>query len=405
MEREIKVSFYLKKNETNSDGRCPVMARLSVSQDETTFSAKMSVPVALWDSGRAGGKSAAAREINRQLDRIRASAFSIYKEQYSIRDNVTAEDVKCILLGMASGQQTLLRYFRAHNVNFDKRVGVNRAKTTASSYWISLNHLSDFLQKKYRLSDIPFSALDSSFIDKYNLYLRTEVRLSPSTINLYITRLNTIIRNALADGLITSDLFVGYEPERLKMKQKYLTGEELHRLMNTPFEKPRHYLIRDLFLFACYTGIPYRDMCLLEEEDLEVAEDGQMWIKTKRHKTHIDFEVPLLELPLHILEKYRDTAPNGKLFPMYCNSHLNRELKVIAQKCGINRNLVFHMGRHTFATEITLSQGVPLETVSRMLGHSRIETTKIYAKVTDDKIEKDTRNLNERIAERFNVVI
>lgn len=161
----------------------------------------------------------------------------------------------------------------------------------------------------------------------------------------------------------------------------------------------------DLFLFSCYTGIPYSDMCLLTNENLSLAEDGTWWIRSSRKKTGIDFEIPLMELPLHIIEKYRDMAPEGKLLPMYSNSSLNYHLKHIAEICGIGRNLVFHAARHTYATEITLSHGVPLETVSRMLGHSRIGTTQLYAKVTDNKIDTDMRNLDKKIAERFSVVI
>ena len=161
----------------------------------------------------------------------------------------------------------------------------------------------------------------------------------------------------------------------------------------------------DAFLFSCYTGIPYSDMCLLTNENLSLAEDGTWWIKSSRKKTSVDFEIPLMELPFHIIEKYRDMAPEGKLLPMYSNSSLNRYLKRIAEICGIGRKLVFHAARHTYATEITLSHGVPLETVSKMLGHSRIETTQHYAKVTDNKIDTDTKALDKKIAERFSVVI
>ena len=160
-----------------------------------------------------------------------------------------------------------------------------------------------------------------------------------------------------------------------------------------------------MFLFSCYTGIPYGDMKLLTKDNLSLADDGTWWIRSSREKTGVEFEIPLLELPLRIIEKYRDTAPDGRLLPMYANSTMNFYLKRIARICGIDRRLVFHSGRHTYATEITLSHGIPLETVSKMLGHSRIETTQIYAKVTDDKIGSDTDGLNERIAERFSVVI
>ena len=175
--------------------------------------------------------------------------------------------------------------------------------------------------------------------------------------------------------------------------------------MVTPMHNRTLYHVRDLFLFSCFTGISYIDMCLLSDEHLSLAEDGVWWIKSARKKSGVDFEIPLMELPLHIIEKYRDMAPEGKLLPMYSNSTMNHYLKQIAGLCGIERKLVFHAARHTYATEITLSHGVPLETVSKMLGHRQIKTTQIYAKVTDNKIDADTRTLNKKISERFSVVI
>ena len=146
-------------------------------------------------------------------------------------------------------------------------------------------------------------------------------------------------------------------------------------------------------------------MCSLTKENLSLAEDGTWWIKSARQKTKIEFEIPLLDLPLQIIKKYSDTASDSRLLPMYCNSNMNLYLKEIARICNINRPLVFHAARHTYATEITLSHGVPLETVSKMLGHRQIETTRIYAKVTDNKIDSDTKTLNRKISEHFTVVI
>lgn len=406
MTKEVKVSFYLKRNETKKDGKSPVMARLTIGKfSETIFSAKMTVPADLWASGRATGKSHTANEINRQLDEIRAAALSYYRELSAVREKITADEVKNLLLGMASGQETLLSYFRTHNENFDKRIGVNRKAGSEKAYWLALNHLTKFLKEKYKLSDIPFSALDRSFIDKFDLYLKIDCHHAPGTIVLYTTRLGTIIGEAITEGIITKNPFAGYEAERPQRQQKYLTRNELSKLMTTQFTKPRHYLIRDLFLFSCYTGIPYCDMCKLSEEDVSIAEDDVVWIKTFREKTGMDYEIPLLELPLQILERYRGTASDGRLLPMFPNYELNRELKNIARVCGISRRLTWHCGRHTYATEITLSQGVPIETVSRMLGHSQIKTTQIYAKITNDKIDEDMKALEKRIAGKFKFAI
>lgn len=402
---DVKVAFYLKRNETNTEGRCPVMGRLTIGRSESVFSAKMLAPCSLWTSGRAKGKSAEAVEINRRLDELRASAISIYREQSAVREWVTAEEVKCLLLGMAFGQETLLSYFRSHIEYFEKRVGVNRVAKSVHTYHCAYEHVERFLLKRFRLSDIPFSALDRSFIDKFDLYLRTERKLAPNTIVLYMSRLHTVINKAIAAGIITADPFAGYEPPRPERKRRYLTREELRRLMITPLSVPRLYLVRDLFLFSCYTGISYGDMCRLTAVNLETAEDGTTWIKATREKTNIEFEIPLLDLPRHIINKYRDIMPDGRLLPMYGNSELNKGLKLLAAACGIDRKLTFHMARHTYATEITLSHGVPMETVSRMLGHSRVNTTQIYAQVTDNKIDTDTQALDKRIAERFTIAI
>ena len=429
-QKDVKVSFYLKKNvfgkpraeansfalcrgekrctnvnETNAEGRCPVMGRLTVGGSECVFSAKMLAPHSLWTSGRAKGKSAEAVEINRRLDELRASAISIYRQQSAVRDGVTAEEVKCLLLGMAFGQETLLDYFCSYIEHFEKRVGINRTIKSVRTYRCAYEHVARFLSERLRLSDVPFSALDRSFVDKFDLYLHTERKQAPSTIVLYMSRLHTIINKAIAAGIITADPFAGYEPPRPEHKRRYLTREELQRLMTTPLPSSKLYLVRDLFLFSFYTGISYGDMCRLTTANLETADDGTVWIKATREKTNVEFEIPLFNIPLHIIDKYRDTTAAGKLLPMYGNSELNKGLKQLATVCGIDRKLTFHMARHTYATEITLSHGVPMETVSRMLGHSRVDTTQIYAQVTDNKIDIDTQSLDKRIAERFTVAI
>ena len=274
------------------------------------------MPQAIWSSGRAAGKSVKAKEINNRLDEIRAMALGIYAELSVVRDSVTADDVKSLLLGMAGEQTTLLSYFRTFIENFAKRVGVNRTEGSLRSYRNAYNHVERFMREKYNLSDIPFSALTLSFIQDYDSHLRTDCRLSTGTIINLTVLLKIIVGEAVADGIITTYPFTGYEPVRPKQKRRYLTSEELQRLMTMPLHRPNLYLTRDLFLFSCYTGIPYSDMRLLSKEPLSLADDGTWWIRSSRRKTGVEFEIPLLDLPLHIMEKYRDTAPDGKLLPM-----------------------------------------------------------------------------------------
>ncbi len=345
-QEEVKISFYLKKNESDDAGRCPVMARLAVGRSQCVFATKFSAPSSLWTSGRTKGKSTEANQINRRLDEMRASAIAICRELSPIRKKVTAKEVKCRLLGMASGQETLLGYFGRFIEQFEKHVGVDRSAKSANCYKSTFANLSRFLSEKFNLSDLPFAALDRSFIDKFDLYLRTERRLAPSTVVLLMSRLKTVVGKAIVSGIFTADPFAEYEPQRPRRMQRYLTHEELHRLMTTPLPTSNLYHIRDLFLFSCYTGIAYVDMCRLTTANLERTEEGGMRIRATREKTNVAFEIPLLDLPLRLLDKYDGLAPDDKLLPMYCNSTINVALKTIAALCGIDRKLTFHMARH-----------------------------------------------------------
>ena len=242
--QEVKVTFYLKKSEATADGLCPVIGQIEVGGDsEAAFSAKMRAPVSQWASGRVTGKSAAACRINARLDEIRASALAVYRTQSAIRTGVTAEQIKCLLPGMASEQAALLGYFRAFIDRCDRRVGVDRA---AKNYRYACACLEAFLQAEYKLADLPFAALD-----RCDLYLRTERRLAPRTVILIVTRLRTVVGHAVSAGILTAGPFAGYELERPRQEQKYLTDGELDRLTVAPLGNTKYELVRDLFLFSC----------------------------------------------------------------------------------------------------------------------------------------------------------
>jgi integrase len=210
-----------------------------------------------------------------------------------------------------------------------------------------------------------------------------------------------MIKLAIHEGIISRDPFDGYTPERPKAEQKYLTRAELHKIMTTPLDHPNRYLTRDMFLFSCFTGLAFRDMCNLTQKNLVRADDGVLWITTSRQKTGTPCQIPLLELPLQIIEKYKGLTKDGKLLLMLSCGRLNINLKKIAKLCGIDKRLIFHMGRHTYASEITLSQGVPIESVSRMLGHRDLRSTQIYAKITNDKINEDMKALETRMKNKY----
>lgn len=405
MSNELKVSFYLKRSEVRSDGTVPVTGRITVGKSMAQFSAKCSVQVSLWDtqSGRATGKSKTATELNRALEKINLSIHTHYKELLAKKEKTTAAEVKNAFQGIASEQETLINSCDKYENLLSLRVGVTITLESYKRYGISFNHLKRFLRKKYNVADMPFHQLDYSFIESYDFYLRTQLKFKPNTIIGIVGHLKKIVSRAINEGIISRDPFVGFSMEAEPLKPKSITRQELSKIMNTPLDSPNRYLVRDMFLFSVFTGIAFSDIRNLTKKNLVQAEDGVWWIHTARQKTGTECHIPLLDLPLKLIEKYRGLNKNGKMFVMLSCSKTNGNLKKITKICGIERNITFHMARHSYASLITLSQGVPLETVSRMLGHRDLRATRIYAEVSNDKINTDMRKLEKRIENRYHL--
>ena len=381
------------------------MGRITIGKSMVQFSAKCSVQVSLCDtkSARATGKSKAATELNRALDQTTLSIHSHCKGLLAKKEKVSAEEVKNAFQGIASGQETLIGYCDKYDKMLAARVGVNITLESYKRYGISFNHVKRFLRTKYNLSDISFQALDYSFIEAFDFYLRVQLKFKPNTIIGIVGHLEIIVKRALNDGIITRNPFIGFSLEGEPLQPKSITGQELNKIMTTPLDSPNRYLVRDMFLFSVFTGIAFSDIRNLTYNNLMQAEDGVWWIHSKRRKTGTEFHVPLLELPLQIIEKYRGLNKNGKMFVILSCSKTNGNLKKIAKICGIKRNITFHMARHNFGTLITLSQGVPLETVSRMMGQLGIKTTQLYAKLTNQKVNEDMKLLSGNMADKFKI--
>lgn len=360
-------------------------------------------PFGIPKSARATGKSKAAAELNRKLDKISLSIHSHYKELLAKKENVSPEEVKNAFQGIASEQETLIGYCNRYNHQLTARIGVNITLESYKRYGVSFNHLRRFLRTKYNLSDISFQALDYSFVEAFDFYLRVQLKFKPNTIVGIIGHLKIIIKRAINEGIITCDPFAGFSLEGEPLQPKSLTKQELHKIMTTPLDTPNRYLVRDMFLFSVFTGISFSDIRNLTYSNLVQAEDGVWWIHSKRRKTGTEFHVPLLELPLQIIEKYRGLNKDGKMFVMLSCSKTNGNLKKIARMCGIKRNITYHQARHSYASLITLSQGVPMETVSRMLGHRDLRATRIYAQVSNEKINTDMRKLEKRITNKYHL--
>ena len=406
MTNELKVLFYLKKNQTKKNGLCPVMGRINVGKTMAQFSLKIDADAKLWDvkAGRLRGKSGFANEVNNQIEKINLLLYSRYNEAIRLQREFTATDLKTIVQGIANAQESVLSYFKKMNDKFSCRVGKDRAKGTWVSYEYHYKILSDYLKKEYNLSDIPFSELNYSFIEHFMHYLRTNRNYALNTTINIVSRLREVISEVIDEGIINKDPFFGFELDARVSKHRNISREDLDKIMTANFDSESRTLVRDMFVFSTFTGLAYIDVKNLTFDNIVEQEDGSLWIMVHRQKTGSSSNIRLMEIPLSIIEKYRNGRNEGKVFPMPIYQSVLYHLKKIDNQCNTNKNLSFHMARHTFASLITLSEGVPIETVSKMLGHQNIATTQIYAEVSTDKILKDCLVLSEKINNKYTLI-
>lgn len=409
MTNELKVSFYLKREsrlgKKQVEGKIlyPITGKIIIGNSIAQFATKLKVEERLWHvkSGRATGKSRVAVELNQEINKINLLIHAHYKDIWERIGTVTALDVKSAFQGIASAQKTLLVLFSEMMREFQARIGIDRTSSSYKSYQTTYNHLKQFIRKKYKVSDIPFSRLDLPFIESFDFYLQVECKLKPASMVTIIIYLQKALRIAQHQNLISRPPFDGYKPPKIERQIRSLTTDELERFMSTSLPKRRLYYIRDLFVFSCFTGISYTDLKNLTWKEIVKEKDGSMWISSSRQKTGIPFNVKLLDIPLLIMKKYKGCAKGNLVFRVPTSTTVNNTLKKIATYCGIERNLCFHMSRHSFASQICLSQGVSIESVSRMLGHKDIRTTQRYAHVNNEKLGNDMKQLSLRLAGKF----
>ena len=410
MNNELKVSFYLKREgntertETNPDAVYPIVGKIIIGNTIAQFGSKLKVEERLWSvkSGRAIGKSRVAVELNREINKINLSIHAHYRDILKRTGKVTAIEVKNAFQGIATAQKTLLILFGEMMEDFKGRIGIARAQSTYKQYEVLYKQLKQFLREEYHVEDIPLTELDLPFIEALNLFFRVKRKMNPNTVKARIIKLNKVIRLALHRNIITRPPFEGFELEKTELKNKSLTNNELNLLMKTPLKSGTQRFIRDMFLFSTFTGLAYADLHKLSWKDIITEDDGSLWISANRQKSHTEFNVKLLNIPIQIMEYYKGLAPDGKVFPPMSLGQINVGLKRIARNCGINRALSFHQARYTFASQICLSQGVPIESVSRMLGHKHIQTTQRYARLNYEKISNDMQQLSARLSTKFN---
>lgn len=396
------VLFYINRTKVRKDGKCQLLCKISIDAASEQIGTKVKVDPALWNptTGRADGKSRNASEVNRAIDRLTEIIRSHYDRIRRDLGFVTAEAVKNAVKGIGQKPTMLLALFREHNEEFGKRVGIDRTKETLTSYGNSYNHLVAFVRKEYAAEDVALRSLDATFYDAFDLFLRTERGLGLKAVHEHLYRLKKMTRRAVGQGTLRCDPYRDLHPELPKRTSRHLKSEDLERLLAEPVADPELQRARDWFIFSTFTGLAYADLRRLSARHIERAEDGSQRIRIRRQKTGTESVVPLLELPRRILEKYRAERTDERLLPVCSYSKLQRLISRLGAFYGIEQ-LTFHKARHNFGTHITLSLGVPIETVSRMMGHKRIVTTQIYAHVTDRKVEEDMRRLKNSMREQL----
>ncbi len=396
----FKVLFYANGSK-EKNGIVPIMGRVTINGSVAQFSCKQTIPKALWDAkgNRAKGKSIEARDINHALDNIKAQIIKHYQRISDREAYVTAEMVRNAYRGIGSEYETLLGAFDKDNATFQKRVGTDRVKGTYMARVRARNHVAAFIKANYKRSDLSMLELTPDFIKEFAVFLSTDRGLQNGSIWTNCMWLKGVVMRAHFNGLIPRNPFAQFHISPNIKEREYLTEEELKTLMTHEFADAKLSYIRDIFVFASFTALSFVDVKGLTTDDI-VEVNGEKWILSKRHKTKVPFQVKLLDIPLQIIKRYEEFQTDKSVFPNLNYWSICKPLKKMIKECGITKDISFHCARHGFAT-LALSKGMPIESVSRVLGHTNIVTTQLYAKITTQKIDHDLTMFGDKLNQSF----
>ena len=408
MKTKVSILFYAKRAKVNANGLFPIYTRITVNGKRVEMSTGRFIDPSKWSTsaGKMKGQSEEARSVNRQLDMLKVKIIDIQMEFMHQNIPITAKAFKSKLLGLDEKQRMLIPIFKDHNKKIEELVGKEYAPGTLERYKTSLKHTIDFLEWKYKVSDIDILKINHAFITEYEFYLRSVRNCNNNTAVKYIKNFGKIIKICLANNWIDKNPFSNYKAKVREVERVYLTEDEIQKILNKEFPTERLSLVRDIFLFSCFTGLAYIDVKNLTKSHINLGIDGEKWIFTHRQKTESASKIPILPVTQSIIDKYLDHPQclnEDRLLPILSNQKMNAYLKEIAGICEINKELTFHIARHTFATTVTLSNGVPIESVSKMLGHKNLRTTQHYAKVLDRKVSDDMRLLKEKLGDTHTI--
>lgn len=395
----FKVMFVIRRNQVNRDGKCSIVIRITVNGEYERLNSTLSIEPELWDSkaAKAIGRTQKILDFNKRIDEIRYVLQDHYYELQKTHGYVTAEMVKNAYMGITAKAESLMPIYDEFLAETKKMVGINRSDKTYQKYERCKRRVVEFMKEKYNRTDIPLRELKPKFLTDFSVFLATKYKCRQNTVYKFLQLLRMVIIKAQRDGISFPDPYLSYKMTQEKVDRGYLSEDEVIAIATKEISIPRLDQVRDVFIFACYTGLAYSDLAQLRAENIKKMFDGKLWIVTHRQKTKTNVNVPLLPMAEKILRKYEGQYLDGELLPILSNQKTNAYLKEIADICGIEKNLTFHLARHTFATTMTLGKGVPIESVSKMLGHTNIQTTQIYARITNEKISHDMENLAKNL--------
>lgn len=400
----FRVSFFLKKAKLLKNGEASVAMRITVDGQRVENNIRKSILPNLWDQSkeRAKGTSAAAVDLNRFIEDARIRIHQIVTELQQTGAEINPLIVQQRFYGVGQvrkQERTILQVIQEHNDEAKQLIGKDFVEITWRRYETMKRYLGELIKKKYGVDDLPLSDFTGEVIRAYEVYLKTEKDLCQNTLIRYMKALKKITNRCLANDWIQKDPFAGIKFREEPTEPEFLTLEEVDRIYNCNPGSKRLEVIKDMFLMSAFTGLAFTDVSQLTEDHIVTDNDGNKWIRKPRQKTKQMSNIPLLDVPLAIIEKYqgdKKAAKKGVLLPIPCNQVMNRYLKEIATICKINKHLTMHTARHTYAT-LCLSQGVSLKNVSKMLGHASVKMTERYARVLDSSILRDMNSIRDTL--------
>jgi site-specific recombinase XerD len=404
METKLSILFYSKTSKKNKDGLVPIYLRVTINGVRFEQTTQRYISPEKWsvDTGHAKGNTEEARSVNSFLDALKQRVYTYQKEIIMEGLPVDAANFRIKWLGIKEKVFTLLEVFKKHNDQMFELIGSDCSKATHGKYKTTYDHTKAFLEWKYQLKDIEVQKLTYNFMTEFEFYLKSKQKCNHNTTIKYLSNLKKIVGVCIKNGWVAKDPFFGFKMSKKEVVRQFLTQEEIQVVISKDFGNDRLNQVRDIFVFSCYTGLAYIDAQRLKRADIGIGMDGEKWLFTNRKKTDSPTRVPLLPPVIEILNRYA-THPTcisrDCLLPVPSNVKLNAYLKEVADICGINKHLTFHIARHTFATTVTLNNGVPIETVSQMLGHKSIKVTQLYAKILDRRVSNDMNVLRNKFAE------